>query len=48
MKINILKLGNTEIQCLLDYNEGWLILDKKHIVYKINTLSISLVLTKSK
>lgn len=41
VKINILKLVNIEIQYLLDHNKGWLILGKKHIVCKINTLSIS-------
>ena len=46
--MNILKLGKTEIQHLLDHSEGWLILGKNHIAYKTNALPISLVLTKSK
>lgn len=29
VKINILQLHSTEIQYLLDHNEGWLILGKK-------------------
>lgn len=48
VKITISKLGNTEIQYLLDPSEGWLILGKNHIVYKTNALPISLLLTKSK